>query len=73
MRASSWSSRYTARPYPLVKFSRFSLSLTPPPLRSGSVPAQEFTHGGQGGSEAAPHRSPHTPQPERGLTAVNIP
>jgi hypothetical protein len=30
------------------------MSLTPPPLRSGSVPAQEFSHGGHGGSEAAP-------------------
>jgi hypothetical protein len=25
-------------------FTRFSMSLTPLPLRSGSVPAREFTH-----------------------------
>jgi hypothetical protein len=34
------------------------MSLTPPPLRSGSVPAQDFSHGGHGGSEAAPPTPP---------------
>ncbi|HEV3191786.1 MAG TPA: hypothetical protein VGY54_14850 [Polyangiaceae bacterium] len=34
------------------------MSLTPPPLRSGSVPAREFSHGGHGGSEAAPPTPP---------------
>jgi hypothetical protein len=34
------------------------MSLTPPRLRRGSVPAQEFTHGGHGGSEAAPPKPP---------------
>ena len=34
------------------------MSLTPPPLRSGSVPARDFTHGGHGRSEAAPPTPP---------------
>ncbi len=34
------------------------MSLTPPPLRSGSVPARGFSHGGHGGSEAAPPTPP---------------
>ena len=34
------------------------MSLTPPPLRSGSVPAEAFSHGGHGGSEAAPPTPP---------------
>jgi len=29
------------------------MSLTPPRLRRGSVPAQDFSHGGHGGSEAS--------------------
>src|SRR5258708_12734456 len=38
------------------------MSLTPPPLRSGSVPAQGFSHGGHGGSEAAPPKPPSRKQ-----------
>jgi len=34
------------------------MSLTPPPLRSGSLPAQDFSHGGHGGGEAAPPKPP---------------
>src|SRR5260370_21482113 len=34
------------------------MCLTPPPLRSGSVPARDFTHGGHGGSAAAPPKPP---------------
>jgi len=44
------------------------MSLTPPPLRSGSVPAPELTHGGHGGSETAPP----TP-PRQGDTAPPMP
>ena len=44
------------------------MCLTPPPLRSGSVPAQAFSHGGHGGSAAAP---PHTPQQERATRLLN--
>ncbi len=34
------------------------MSLTPPCLRHGSVPARELSHGGRGGSEAAPPTPP---------------
>ena len=46
------------------------MSLTPPPLRSGSVPAQEFSHGGHGGSAAAPHRSPQQERVWGGAAAL---
>jgi hypothetical protein len=42
-----------------VKFTRFSMSLTPPRLWRGSVPAQDVSHGGHGGSEAAPPTPPN--------------
>jgi hypothetical protein len=41
-----------------LKLTRFSLSLTPPRLRRGGVPAREFSHGGHGGSAAAPPTPP---------------
>jgi hypothetical protein len=44
------------------------MSLTPPRLRSGSVPAQECSHGGHGGSEAAPP----TPPSRSGVTRDHL-
>jgi hypothetical protein len=41
------------------------MSLTPPPLRSGSVPATGSTTAGMGGAQPQRSRSPHTPQQER--------
>ena len=43
---------------PFLSLTRFSLSLTPPPLRSGSVPATTSATAGMGGARPLP---PHPP------------
>jgi hypothetical protein len=49
------------------------MSLTPPPLRSGS--GNHFSHGGHGGERSrrsrSPHTPPHTPHPSRSAFPVS--